>query len=118
MAAPLLELRHITKAFGAKVANDDVSLSVQPGRIQALVGENGAGKTTLMTMIAGTAQPDSGTIVFDGHEVEIANPKKAAELGIGMVHQHFKLIPSLSVAQNVFLGRELRTPRGTIDTGR
>jgi ABC-type uncharacterized transport system ATPase subunit/ABC-type uncharacterized transport system permease subunit len=118
MATPLLELRHITKAFGPKVANDDISLSVMPGRIHALVGENGAGKTTLMTMIAGTAQPDSGSIVLAGTEVEITSPIKAASLGIGMVHQHFKLIPSLSVAQNVFLGRELRTPRGTVDTAR
>ncbi|WP_222266329.1 ATP-binding cassette domain-containing protein [Modestobacter marinus] len=118
MATPLLELRHITKAFGPKVANDDISLSVQPGRIHALVGENGAGKTTLMTMIAGTAQPDAGQIMFDGAEVSITSPKKAAELGIGMVHQHFKLIPSLSVAENVFLGRELRTARGTVDTSR
>jgi ABC-type uncharacterized transport system ATPase subunit/ABC-type uncharacterized transport system permease subunit len=118
MATPLLELRHITKAFGPKVANDDISLSVLPGRIHALVGENGAGKTTLMTMIAGTAQPDAGSIVFDGNDVQITSPKKAAALGIGMVHQHFKLIPSLSVAQNVFLGRELRTSRGTVDTAR
>jgi ABC-type uncharacterized transport system ATPase subunit/ABC-type uncharacterized transport system permease subunit len=118
MATPLLELRHITKAFGPKVANDDISLSVLPGRIHALVGENGAGKTTLMTMIAGTAAPDAGSIVFDGDEVQIASPKKAAALGIGMVHQHFKLIPSLSVAANIFLGRELRTSRGTVDTAR
>jgi ABC-type uncharacterized transport system ATPase subunit/ABC-type uncharacterized transport system permease subunit len=116
MATPLLELRNITKAFGPKVANDDISLSVLPGRIHALVGENGAGKTTLMTMIAGTAAPDSGSIVFDGAAVEITNPQKASALGIGMVHQHFKLVPSLTVGANVFLGRELRTARGTIDT--
>ncbi len=116
MATPLLELRNITKAFGPKVANDDISLSVLPGRIHALVGENGAGKTTLMTMIAGTAAPDSGSIVFDGAVVEITNPQRASALGIGMVHQHFKLVPSLTVAANVFLGRELRTPRGTLDT--
>ncbi|MHB1489080.1 MAG: ABC transporter ATP-binding protein, partial [Cellulomonas sp.] len=116
MATPLLELRNITKAFGPKVANDDISLSVLPGRIHALVGENGAGKTTLMTMIAGTAAPDSGAIVFDGAVVEITHPQKASALGIGMVHQHFKLVPSLTVAANVFLGRELRTSRGTIDT--
>ncbi|MCU1432433.1 MAG: Ribose import ATP-binding protein RbsA, partial [Actinotalea sp.] len=118
MATPLLELQHITKAFGPKVANDDISLSVQPGRIHALVGENGAGKTTLMTMIAGTAQPDEGTILFDGRPTHIASPQKASALGIGMVHQHFKLVPSLTVAANVFLGRELRTSRGTIDTAR
>ncbi len=116
MTTPLLELRDITKAFGDLVANDRISLSVMPGRVHALVGENGAGKTTLMTMVAGTAQPDSGRIVFDGREVEIASPHRAASLGIGMVHQHFKLVPSLTVAANVFLGRELRTQRGTLDT--
>ncbi|WP_082812635.1 ATP-binding cassette domain-containing protein [Cellulomonas timonensis] len=118
MATPLLELRHITKAFGPKVANDDISLSVLPGRIHALVGENGAGKTTLMTMIAGTAQPDSGSILFDGREVRITSPQKASALGIGMVHQHFKLVPSLTVAANVFLGRELRSKSGTLDAKR
>ena len=118
MATPLLELRNITKAFGPKVANDDISLSFLPGRIHALVGENGAGKTTLMTMIAGTAQPDSGAILFDGHETAITNPQKASALGIGMVHQHFKLVPSLTVAANVFLGRELKTPAGTLDVAR
>jgi len=116
MAIPLLELQSITKSFGPKVANDNISLSVLPGRIHALVGENGAGKTTLMTMIAGTAQPDAGTIVFDGRAVEIANPQKASALGIGMVHQHFKLVPSLTVAANVFLAREVMTKRGTLDT--
>src|SRR5690606_22636957 len=118
MDTPLLELRRITKSFGPKVANDAVSLTVMPGRVHALVGENGAGKTTLMTMIAGTAEPDSGEIWFDGRKVRIPNPQRAAALGIGMVHQHFKLVPSLTVAANVFLGRELRSARGTLDTGR
>ena len=118
METPLLELRQITKAFGPKVANDAISLAVMPGRVHALVGENGAGKTTLMTMIAGTAEPDSGEIWFDGRKVRIPNPQRAAELGIGMVHQHFKLVPSLTVAANIFLGRELRTARGTLDTAR
>ncbi len=118
MDTPLLELRHITKAFGPKVANDAISLAVLPGRVHALVGENGAGKTTLMTMIAGTAQPDSGEIWFDGRRVRIPNPQRAAAFGIGMVHQHFKLVPSLTVAANVFLGRELHTARGTLDTSR
>ena len=118
MGAPLLELRRITKAFGPKVANDAISLAVLPGRVHALVGENGAGKTTLMTMIAGTAQPDSGEIHFDGHAVKITNPQRASALGIGMVHQHFKLVPSLTVAANIFLGRELRTARRTLDAAR
>ncbi|MBC7291536.1 MAG: ATP-binding cassette domain-containing protein, partial [Actinotalea sp.] len=117
MATPLLELRQITKAFGPKVANDRISLTVMPGRVHALVGENGAGKTTLMTMVAGTAQPDSGEILVDGQEVRIASPQRASSLGIGMVHQHFKLVPSLTVAANVFLGRE-HTTGGRLDTAR
>ena len=118
MVTPLLELQRITKTFGEKVANDQISLKVMPGRVHALVGENGAGKTTLMTMIAGTAQPDSGSIVVDGRLVRISVPQQAAALGIGMVYQHFMLVPSLTVAANVFLGRELRTSRGTLDTRR
>jgi len=118
MGAPLLKLHHITKAFGPKVANDAISLNVMPGKVHALVGENGAGKTTLMTMIAGTAQPDSGEIHFDGGLVRITNPQRASALGIGMVHQHFKLVPSLTVAANIFLGRELRTLRRTLDIAR
>ena len=112
---PLLELRGITKAFGDKVANDHIDLVVEAGRVHALVGENGAGKTTLMTMIAGTATPDSGEIRFDGRTVSIDSPQRAAELGIGMVHQHFKLVGSLTVAANVFLGHEL-VKAGQLDT--
>jgi ABC-type uncharacterized transport system ATPase subunit/ABC-type uncharacterized transport system permease subunit len=118
MAKPLLEFRSITKAFGQNLANDAISMTVLPGRVHAIVGENGAGKTTLMTMIAGTAQPDSGEIHYDGRRVRITNPQRAAALGIGMVHQHFKLVPSLTVAANIFLGRELRTRRGTLDTAK
>ena len=118
IATPLLELRDITKTFGPTVANDRISLKVYPGRVHAIVGENGAGKTTLMTMIAGTARPDGGVILLDGVETVISNPQKAADLGIGMVHQHFKLVPSLTVAANIFLGRELRTRFGQLDTGR
>lgn len=114
MATPLLELRQITKAFGQNVANDRVTLSAMPGRVHALVGENGAGKTTLMTMVAGIAHPDSGQILLDGEEVRISNPQRASALGIGMVHQHFKLVPSLTVAANIFLGREL-TSGGRLD---
>ncbi len=111
---PLLELRDLAKTFGDKVANDHISLTVEAGRVHALVGENGAGKTTLVTMIAGTTTPDSGEILFDGTPVSISSPQRAAELGIGMVHQHFKLVPSLTVAANVFLGREL-TKGGQLD---
>lgn len=106
MTEPILELRNITKTFGPKVANDDISLKILPGKVHALVGENGAGKTTLMNMVSGNMQPDSGTIHFNGEVVVMTDPKKADALGIGMVHQHFKLVPSLSVASNIFLGRE------------
>ena len=108
MSQPILELRHITKTFGPKVANDDISLTVYPGKVHALVGENGAGKTTLMNMVSGNMQPDSGEILFDGNTVNLTDPKKADALGIGMVHQHFKLVGSLTVAANIFLGKELR----------
>ncbi|MFV0252157.1 MAG: ATP-binding cassette domain-containing protein [Beutenbergiaceae bacterium] len=115
MVQPILELQHITKAFGPKVANDNISLEIHPGQVHAIVGENGAGKTTLMTMIAGTAQPDSGRILFEGKQVVIDTPKTADRLGIGMVHQHFKLVPSLTVADNIFLGRELVTAQRSLD---
>src|SRR6218665_1367401 len=107
MDHPVLELRHLSKSFGAKEANGDVSLTIRSGKVHAIVGENGAGKTTLMNMVSGNRQPDSGTIVFDGEPVVISNPKKANMLGIGMVHQHFKLVPSLTVAANIFLAREI-----------
>ena len=115
MTGPLLQLRHVTKTFGSLVANDNVDLDVLPGRVHALVGENGAGKTTLMSMINGTGVPDSGTIIYDGKEVSITTPQQAAALGIGMVFQHFKLVGSLTVAANVFLGREI-TKNGQLDT--
>ncbi len=115
MTAPLLQLRHVTKTFGTLVANDNVDLDVLPGRVHALVGENGAGKTTLMSMLNGTGLPDSGTIIYDGKEVSITTPQQAAALGIGMVFQHFKLVGSLTVAANVFLGREI-TKNGQLDT--
>src|SRR5690625_2553134 len=105
--APLLQLEQITKTFGEKVANDAVDLKVERGKILALVGENGAGKTTLMTMCAGLADAGSGRIIYDGREVTIDSPNEAPDLGIGIVHQHFKLVPSLTVADNVFLAREI-----------
>ncbi|HQE30918.1 MAG TPA: ATP-binding cassette domain-containing protein [Propionibacteriaceae bacterium] len=106
MNAPLLQLIGLTKTFGSKVANDNIDLVVQAGKVHAIVGENGAGKTTLMSLINGTGVPDSGQILFDGKPVRITSPKQADALGIGMVFQHFKLVGSLSVAANVFLGRE------------
>ena len=86
MDRPVLELRNITKTFGAKVANHRVSLVIQPGTVHAIVGENGAGKSTLMNMISGNLQPDSGEMMVDGETVHVTDPKKADSLGIGMVH--------------------------------
>ncbi|MDO4632593.1 MAG: ABC transporter ATP-binding protein [Eubacteriales bacterium] len=101
---PILELKHVTKRFGNITANEDVSLSVYQGEILALLGENGSGKTTLMNAIAGIYYPDEGEILVKGKEVAIRSPKDAYHLGIGMIHQHFKLIDVLSAAENIVLG--------------
>ncbi len=98
-----IELRHITKTFGSVVANHDVSLSVRKGEILSLLGENGSGKTTLMNMIAGIYYPDAGEILVEGKPVEIRGPKDAYACGIGMVHQHFKLIDVFTAAENIAL---------------
>ncbi|MDR2896405.1 MAG: ABC transporter ATP-binding protein [Propionibacteriaceae bacterium] len=101
-----LELRGITKRFGDFVANDAIDLVVEPGSIHALLGENGAGKSTLMNVLYGLYQPDGGQIIIDGRPVSFAGPGQAMAAGIGMVHQHFMLIPVFSVAENVVLGHE------------
>ncbi|MDO5377262.1 MAG: ABC transporter ATP-binding protein [Clostridia bacterium] len=98
-----IELRHITKTFGSVVANRDVSLCIRQGEILSLLGENGSGKTTLMNMIAGIYYPDDGEILVGGKSVEIRSPKDAYALGIGMVHQHFKLIDVFTAAENIAL---------------
>ncbi|MBO4834690.1 MAG: ATP-binding cassette domain-containing protein, partial [Lachnospiraceae bacterium] len=103
--SPILELKHITKRFGDKViANDDISLSVYKGEILALLGENGSGKTTLMNMLSGIYFPDEGEIYVNGDLVSIRDPKDAFNLGIGMIHQHFKLVDMLTAAENIILG--------------
>jgi ABC-type uncharacterized transport system ATPase subunit len=107
-----LELRGITKRFGELVANSDISLRVRGGEILALLGENGAGKTTLMNIVSGLYRPDSGQILIDGKEVRFAGPGDAIRAGIGMVHQHFMLVPVFTVAENVVLGVE---PTGRLD---
>src|SRR6476620_6156315 len=104
--APVLEARGVVKRFGSLVANDGIDLQLHPGEVLALLGENGAGKTTLMNVLYGLTSPDSGQILLDGREVHLDSPKKAIELGIGMVHQHFMLVPPLSVAENLMLGAE------------
>jgi simple sugar transport system ATP-binding protein len=101
---PRLQLQHITKRYPGVVANDDVSLTVQPGEIHAVLGENGAGKSTLMKIIYGAVQPDSGVVHIDGERVYIRNPHMARERGISMVFQHFSLFDTLTVAENVWLG--------------
>lgn len=99
----VLQMRHITKTFGSVTANRDVDLSVYPGEIHALLGENGAGKSTLMNILTGIYRPDGGEIWYKGQKRDIHSPKDAVALGIGMVHQHFRLIPTLTVAENVYL---------------
>jgi general nucleoside transport system ATP-binding protein len=101
-----LELRGITKRFGSLVANDHIDLVVQPGEIRALLGENGAGKTTLMNVLYGLLQPDEGEVLVDDQPVHIRSPKDAIRVGVGMVHQHFMLVPVFTVAENVTLGAE------------
>ena len=91
-----------------------MDFSLEKGEVHALIGENGAGKSTLMKILGGLEQPDEGSIVINGRPVRIDNPRHAAELGIGMVHQHFMLFPSLTVAQNVVLGRRAAAARSRI----
>ena len=99
-----LELRDISKRFGSVQANDHVNLTLRKSEILAILGENGSGKTTLMNMIYGIYYPDEGHIFVDGKEVTIRSPKDSYELGIGMVHQHFKLVDVLTAAENIVLG--------------
>ena len=101
-----LELNAITKSFGALVANDGINLAVNDGEIHAILGENGAGKSTLMNIVYGLLQPDSGEIKVDGNVVTIREPSDALAVGIGMVHQHFMLIPVFTVLENIVLGHE------------
>ena len=104
--APALEMRGITKRYPGVVANDGIDLDVRPGEIHALLGENGAGKSTLMNILYGLARPDDGQILLDGTPVQISGPADAIARGINMVHQHFMLVPVLSVADNILLGEE------------
>ncbi|WP_445505143.1 ABC transporter ATP-binding protein [Microvirga sp. G4-2] len=103
MTPPILELSNVTKRFGALTANDQINLSIEAGEIHAIVGENGAGKSTLMKILSGIHMPDEGQIRLKGQEVRFTNSEAAMTSGIGMVHQHFSLIPSLSVAENIVL---------------
>src|ERR1700736_1492060 len=114
----VVEMRKISKAWPGVVANDHVNLTVRKGEIHALVGENGAGKTTLMNILYGLIHPDSGEILINGQPAHISGPRDAIRLKIGMVHQHFMLIPPLTVAENIILGQEGEFARGLIDLER
>jgi ABC-type uncharacterized transport system ATPase subunit len=103
---PVLELRGITKAFPGVLANDHIDLTLEPGEVHALLGENGAGKTTLMNILYGLYSPDEGEIYIRGKKAEISSPNDAIAQGIGMVHQHFMLVPVFTVTENVMLGAE------------
>lgn len=103
---PILSMEAVSKRFGPVLANDRVYLSVEKGEVHALLGENGAGKSTLMNILYGLHRPDSGRILLEGREVQIHNPRDAIDLGIGMVHQHFMLVPAHSAIENVILGQK------------
>lgn len=113
-----LETRALTKRFGTFVANDHIDLTVGPGEIHCLLGENGAGKSTLMNMLYGLLEPDEGEVLLDGSAVRFATPGDAIDAGIGMVHQHFMLVPVFTVAENVMLGREQTRGLGVLDRAR
>jgi simple sugar transport system ATP-binding protein len=113
--APLLELRAITKRFPGVLANDDVNLDLRHGEVHALLGENGAGKSTLMNILYGLYTPDEGKILLNGKEIEVGSTKASIEHGIGMVHQHFMLIPVMTVAENIVLATEPRKAGVVLD---
>ena len=113
-----LELKDITKRFPGVLANDRISISVDKGEVLGLLGENGAGKTTLMNILSGLYRPDSGEIVIDGETRTFDDPRQAIDAGIGMVHQHFQLVPVFDVVESVALGAEsVNGPLGTFDRG-
>src|SRR5436309_13134807 len=120
MSAPdvarVLEARGIVQRFGGLIANDHVDLQLYPGEVLALLGENGAGKTTLMNVLYGLTGPDEGEILLDGQPVKFDSPRQAIARGIGMVHQHFMLVPPLTVAENLMLGAETTVGLGVLDT--
>ncbi len=114
-STPVLEARDIVKDFGGTRALDHVSFTARRGEVHAVLGENGAGKSTLMKVLCGALQPDHGTLHLDGRQVRFGNPHEALESGVSIVHQQFTLVPELTVAENVFLGRPHRTTLGLID---
>src|SRR4051795_2986993 len=111
----VLEMRHITKRFPGTVANDDVDFDLREGEVHALLGENGAGKSTLMNILYGLYHPDEGEIVTRGKRVQLGSPKAAIDAGVGMVHQHFMLIPVMTVAENIVLAVEPKHRKVLLD---
>lgn len=109
MTSPLLEFRDISKSFGSNQANQRVTFSIKSGSFHGIVGENGAGKSTIMKILYGLQSPDSGSIFLKGREIHFKSPSDAIQSGLGMVHQHFKLVPTLSVWENIILGSEPAT---------
>src|SRR6056297_2172043 len=101
--ADLLQVKNIRKTFPGVVALEDVSLSILPGEIHTLLGENGAGKSTLMNILTGLYRPDRGELLFDGEPIQFNSPRDSLALGIGMVHQHFMLVPAHTVFENILL---------------
>jgi general nucleoside transport system ATP-binding protein len=114
-APPRLELRGVTKRFPGVLANDNVSLTVKPGEVHALLGENGAGKSTLVKMIYGILAPDAGEVLWNGQPVKIPNPRAARKLGIGMVFQHFSLFEALTVLENIALGLDSKASQRELE---
>jgi ABC-type uncharacterized transport system ATPase subunit len=112
---PVLEARGIVKRFGSLVANDHIDLQLYPGEVLALLGENGAGKSTLMNVLYGMTRPDEGQLLLDGEPLHLESPRQAIRHGIGMVHQHFMLVPTLTVAENLMLGAESTVGPGILD---
>ena len=113
---PVLELRGITKRFPGVLANDHVDFDLRRGEVHALLGENGAGKSTLMNILYGLYRPDEGEILLNGKPAEFSSPHGAIDAGIGMVHQHFMLIPVMTVAENIVLASEPRRNGVLLDT--
>lgn len=107
-----IKMENITKSFGALKANEEVNLTVRHGEVHALLGENGAGKSTLMNMLSGIYSPDSGSIYVEGQKVSYTSPKDSIQLGIGMIHQHFKLVDVLTAEENIVLGQKKQKARG------
>ena len=111
-----VEMRGIVIRFPGVLANDHVDFELRPGEVHALLGENGAGKSTLMNILVGLYQPDEGSISVDGKPVQFGSPRDAIDAGLGMVHQHFTLVPSMTVTENILLG--LPEPRFRLDLRR